>query len=492
MKRTIGLIMIMLLLAGAILAGCSGSNNPSDQKGDSGSDNGNNADSGNKVTITLWNRIATDMFDNVIAGFEEENPNINVKLVNLPQAGQDVAQFQAAITSDELPDLFVRPTTYSLTQLVGLGKLHSLDDIFPESIHDQYTAGTFTEGMTMVDGKVYVFPLFSSLHGSLMMYYNKNVLNELGIAESDIPKTWDEFRVFGKEIYDKSGGQKYALTFGAMTNYMDNYLLNQLSAPISPETGMNYSSGRYEWNTAGMKETMNYFKQLYDEKVLHPSTIDSDTGKAYSLMKSGQVAFMIQGNWGGDYLTTDEGDNVFTTDEWGVVPLPTKDGGPSFQYFEGGAGESVSVAHNTKHWEEVKLFLEYLKEHIYTDIVSTGSTLPSKKIELLGDIESPFPQYDTIGEIMLQSKVLTPSVYKRSPDATEVMKQFQSYLPRENVGTIFLAYLTGQIDNLDQLLQQLTDDYNRALDKAIGESGGKITREDFIFSDWVPGKPYEG
>ena len=246
-----------------------------------------------QVTITMWNRLGKDTFDSVIAGFQEKYPNIKVKLENMPEAGGDVAQFQAAINGNELPDVFVRPTGYTISQLVKLDKVHSLDEVFPADTHGNYTDGTFAEGYGSIEGTVYTFPLYSSLHGALMMYYNKNVLEDLGYTEADIPGSWEEFMTFGKELHEKSGGKTYALTFGAATNYLSTFLLNQLSAPISPESGFNYKTGQYNYNTPGYIETMQYLKKAYDEKVLHPATIDADTGKAYSLIKTGEAAFMI-------------------------------------------------------------------------------------------------------------------------------------------------------------------------------------------------------
>ena len=103
-----------------------------------------------------------------------------------------------------------------------------------------------------------------------MMYYNKNVLEDLGYTEADIPGSWEEFMTFGKELHEKSGGKTYALTFGATTNYLSTFLLNQLSAPISPESGFNYKTGQYNYNTPGYIETMQYLKKAYDEKVRIP------------------------------------------------------------------------------------------------------------------------------------------------------------------------------------------------------------------------------
>jgi raffinose/stachyose/melibiose transport system substrate-binding protein len=498
MKKSFAWFAVFILFVVMVLSGCSGSggsnteNTPSKETKNSESQNQNTQKPSEappkEVTLTLWNRLQTDLFNATIEGFQKKYPHINVKLVNLPQAGGEAAQYQAAINGKELPDMFVRPTTYTLAQLKGLNVLHSLNEVFPKGEYDQYTAGTFSEGISMINGQVYQFPLFSALHGSAMLYYNKKVLDQLGIKEADIPRTWDKFMELGKEIYKKSNGKIYGMIFGGATNYMDLYVVNSNANAISPESGMDFRTGQYNYATPGVIETFQFFKKAYKDKVLHPSTIDGDTGKAYSTLHNGEVAFMVQGNWGGSYLINDK----FTANDWGVVPLPTKSGNDAYQYFEGGSGEHLYVNQDTKNWPEVKLFLNYMKDNIYSNIVKTGSTLPSKKMEYVKEASMPFPQYKTISDIMTKAKVLTPSVFIHNTDANDVLKNFVSYLPKDNLGALFLAYLQGQIpdSDLDGALKKYNETYNKALDKAIENSKGKVKREDFIFKDWVPGKDY--
>lgn len=490
MKKYSLLMLSVMMLVSIILSGCAknennGGNAPNPT-------NGGASAAPEQVTITMWNRLGKETFSNVIDAFQKQYPNIKVKLENLPEGGGDVAQFQAAINGNELPDVFVRPTGYSLSQMVRLDRVHSLDEVFPADTHDNYTDGTFAEGYGSIGGTVYTFPLYSSLHGALMMYYNKSVLEGLGYTEKDIPTSWDEFITFGKEVYEKSGGNTYALSFGAATNYLATFLLNQLSAPISPESGFNYKTGQYNYKTQGYIETMEYLKKAYDEKVLHPSTIDADTGKAYSLIKTGESVFMIGGNWSGDYLSSDDKGNAeaFTSDDWGVVPIPSKDSGPQFQYFEGGSGEYLYVSKETKHWPEVKIFLEFLNENMYAEVINSGQTMPSKKFELVEGAEPPFEQYNQIAQMMVDFKRLTPTVYENNPAATEVMSQYSGFAPKDNIGTIFLGYLQGQFKDLEKPLQKLTDDHNAALKRAIDGSDGAVKLEDFIFPDWVPGENY--
>ena len=101
-----------------------------------------------------------------------------------------------------------------------------------------------------------------------------------------------------------------------------------------------------------------------------------------------------------------------------------------------------------RDWPEVKVFLDYLNENMYAEIVKSGQTrLP--KIELIEGAESRFEQYGTISEMMVELR-LTPTVYLNNPAATDVMSQYSGFAPKENIGTIFLGYLQGQLKDLER------------------------------------------
>ena len=166
-----------------------------------------------QVTITMWNRLGKDTFDSVIAGFQEKYPNIKVKLENMPEAGGDVAQFQAAINGNELPDVFVRPTGYTIS-LVKLDKVHSLDEVFPADTHGNYTDGTFAEGYGDRRNRLHVPVIF------FLTRRANDVLQQERAGRSRLYGSGYPGFVGG--VYDIRQGapreirrQTYALTFGA-------------------------------------------------------------------------------------------------------------------------------------------------------------------------------------------------------------------------------------------------------------------------------------
>jgi ABC-type glycerol-3-phosphate transport system substrate-binding protein len=476
MSKIIRFMLAVLLPSVVLLSGCSISYHATDT---GNTVLNNSGQSGAEVTLTLWSRTNTQNFEKTIQGFEQDYPNIQIKLMKPPEAGKEKEL-------DVLPDLFAGPTKETINQLVKLDKVHNLDDIFPKTKYNQYPPGTFAEGLTMVDGSVYQFPLMSSLQGGTMMYYNKSVLGKLGIKESEIPKTWEDLMRVGKEIYQKSGGEIYALQFDGKSIGIDRDIIEQSAPVISPEYGLrgfNFAKGEYDYNLPGVKETFGFFKKAYDEKVLNPATLSAESGTSLSSLKAGKVAFIFEGFAGGNTLRNPPSVN------WGVAPIPTKDGKPSYMYIQGGSPEGLYVNKKTKHWAEVELFLEYMSDYFYRETIYLGSKMPAMKLDAI-EIYFPYPQYEIMAKVMAQSGMLAPNVYKRNSDMVDVIAQFNRYKPSDNIGNVFLRFMSGQFDSPAQALQTLSDDNNKALDRAVKESEGKVTKEDFIFSDWVPGKPY--
>jgi hypothetical protein len=89
---------------------------------------------GDRVTLTLWNRTDTKLFEYVIKDFEQDLPDIHIRLMNSSKTGEEKATDQLVVSSDDLPDMFiVESTDYPITLLVKLGKMHNLDELFPKT-----------------------------------------------------------------------------------------------------------------------------------------------------------------------------------------------------------------------------------------------------------------------------------------------------------------------------------------------------------------------
>ncbi|ASN06288.1 ABC transporter substrate-binding protein [Virgibacillus necropolis] len=439
----------------------------------------NSADDSGKTVLELWNNVAAgrSYFPKLIEAFEKEHPDIKIELNNLNVESSE-AEYQAAISDKSLPDIF-STDAFTINELVDLDLVHELDDLFPKDVRAEYTEGVFDEGNASLNGHTYLFPVYKG--GTYYMFYNKKVLEDLGIDK--VPRTWGELNKVGQKIYKKSDGASYGLIYGGQSDWLVNAITKLFASELSPESGYDYKNGDYKYATEGYIETMKYMKDLLDNKALSPSTLETDSTVARELFVAGQAAFLIDGNWTGQLLHED-GFN-----DWGVVPLPTKNSdGKQYAKFGLVSNDGLYVAKNTEHWEEVKTFMEFLRENIYQEILKDGEPLIAKDVADF-DVDLPFKEMNKISDIFLDMSIRVPNPIVVNPKTQEVKLELQKNAPDAAPGSILMGYLTGQVNDLQDELQKYEDGYNKAFTDAI-KGHEEVTREDFKFPNWVPYEPY--
>lgn len=486
MKKAFSIAMLSVLTTGAVLSGCSSSTgeSSSDKSGDN-----------KQVTLTFWHRWpeSQPIFEKAIKEFEASHPNIKINMPTIASA-QYAAQLQAAVASNDLPDIFSNQAAVPTDQLYQLGLIHELDDLFPQQKKEEFYEGTWTDGFTTMNGKVYALPHFTPRRFAHVMYYNLDVLKSAGLSEKDVPKSWDELIAVGKKIREKNA-EVYPLILGVKTDWLMGGFIGQMASAIYPDVlpndgayaGFNYKKGEYEHNSAGIVQTMKFIKQLQDDKLLHPNSLVIDYREASALFAGGKAAFVIDGT----FLTSElQQNNKFNN--FGVAPLPTKDGKPQYYAFQGETKASVHVSKNTKHYEEVKQFLQFYMDRIYTMQLEAGVE-GSPIIAQNEKTKTTNAQFMQAQKIQDQTFVLSPHQYIRNLAAIKVNTELNGKKPKENLGKILEGYMAGQIKDIEGTLGKLSADYNKALQDSIGKvaaGGSKISLNDYKFPNWTPLQPY--
>ncbi|MDQ0207327.1 ABC transporter substrate-binding protein [Alkalicoccobacillus murimartini] len=441
---------------------------------DAGSENGD-------VTLTLWNRYPELRvpFDELIANFEEEHPGIKVEKQDLP-LGSHEAQFQTALSENQLPDMFT--TAADLKELVDIEAVHSLNEVFTQDVKDQFYEGTWAENMTELEGEVYVFPFVSPQSGAYILYYNTDVFEQLGLTEEDVPSTWDEFEELGKFIYEESDGAIHGLSWNN-ESWSNDGIVNMMATAISPNTPwrFDFETGKPSFATEGILESAEYLKKLFDEGVMTPNSMEVDTAAAEASFIAGQSAFWISGNWTGTQLVNS---NQF--ENWGVAPIPTKNGDP-YYYPAGRQADGMHVNQNTEHWEEVKVFLEYSLEHLHEELyIKPGTAIPAK-MDVGG--EAPYPQFAEIQELMQQLAIPIPNPVQRNLEVIEFQRDNSSRLDFTGVGEPVVGYLTGAVPDIKSELEKMETTANEVFEDTLADHP-EVSAEEFVFPNWEPFTPY--
>lgn len=489
MKHRKGSLLWMLMSLVTLLAAC-GTPEPS-AGGDSGPAVKADKDGKKPVTIRLWYRWpeSEEAMKQTIQEFREQYPHITVDMPAVASQ-QYQAQLQAAISGNDLPDIIANHNSAPLDQLQQLGLVRDLEDLITPEKRKEFYEGTWTEGFTTMGGKVYAVPHFTPRRYAHVMYYNLDVLQKAGLTEKDVPKTWDEMIAVGEKI-KQIGGDVYPLILGVKTDWLMTGMIAQMATAISPDVipndQFNLKKGEYEYHSPGIAETYKFIKKLQDDKILHPNSLVIQYREASSLFAGGKAAFVIDGTFLSSELQMNNKFNNF-----GVAPLPTKDGKPQYYAFQGETKASMYVKKDTKHYEEVKLFLQFVMDKFYPKLLEQGVE-GSPIIAHNESVKVNNPQFMQAQEIQDKAFILAPHPYTRNISAISVFTEFNGKKPKENLGKILEGYLAGQVKDIDARLAQLSDDANKAFQEAIKKvngSGKSISPDTYKFPNWTPFEPY--
>ncbi|UOQ50431.1 extracellular solute-binding protein [Gracilibacillus caseinilyticus] len=431
------------------------------------------------VTLTFWNRYPElrGGFEQLIKDFEAEYPGIKIEKQETPEAE---TQLRTALSESNLPDMWTN--IVELSELVEVDAVKNLDDIFTEEVKGQFQEGTWYENGTTSDGSVYGFPLASPRSKAMIMYYNKDVFEMLGLSESDIPASWEEFKTIGQKIIEESNGAVYPIVWNN-PGWANEQLVSMMGTAITPEVPWqeNYKEGVPQVLTEGKIESAKFIKELLEEGLMAPQSVEIGLGEAEATFAVGQSAFLWSGDWVGRQLFKE---NEF--ENWGVAPLPTKDGKP-YYYPAGSEATSIRVNNHTENWDEVKTFLEYALEHLHETVyVNTGAGLPAKK-DVGG--EPPFEQYNDILELESELAIPVPKPAEFNKEVIAFNKAYRNKLEVGGIGDAVVGYITGNSEKLEEEIGKIDQDMKDAFLETL-EEFPEVSQDDYKYPNWVPFEPY--
>lgn len=159
------------------------------------------------VTITFYNyNLATasagaDATRELIAKFEEENPNIKVETVGVP-SNDIVTRLQADMAAGQQPDvaqLVFRDLIYIASDLGA----NALEDMAGPQGYAALTDGMISRGLDLgkVDDKTYGLAYTFS---TPILYYNADLFRAAGLDPENPPKTWAEVKAAADAIAEKT------------------------------------------------------------------------------------------------------------------------------------------------------------------------------------------------------------------------------------------------------------------------------------------------
>ncbi|UQX88124.1 extracellular solute-binding protein [Jatrophihabitans telluris] len=233
--------------------------------------------------------------------------------------------------------------------------LYSADDVLSSSVKSDLLDAFVKSGS--YNGKLYGMPDLSSARA---LFYNKTLFAKAGIAAP--PKTWDEFETDAKKLTALGNGTVgYAMPLGPEEAQAEFgiWLVNN--------GGDWKSGGKWTINSAQNVDTLSFLRKLaVEDKVTqnNPGKTNRTDG-AFPLFTSGKAGMIVGFSPLSAQLDKDK------KVEYGIAPMPTKDGSPAQTY---GVTDYLMAFKKSGNQAAIKAFydLYYAPDEVNTFIKAEG------------------------------------------------------------------------------------------------------------------------
>lgn len=237
-------------------------------------------------TINFFTMQLSPDFDHyflpMIEQFEAENPGITINWVDNPYDGYD-SRIITSMLGRNPPDV-INLSWDRLDHYAKWDTLVPLEEHLPPEVIDAYVTQLLEEGC-MYDGSVYALPWYSSASITL---FNRNILDEAGISEDEVPLYFDDIPEFARRISENTG---YAAFFPILTDGgASRTIMAEAGAPFLNEEGT-----RVAFNTPEAEEVLRYYQDLYEQRLIPREVITAAHRRPVELFTAGQLAIYSGG-----------------------------------------------------------------------------------------------------------------------------------------------------------------------------------------------------
>ena len=293
---------------------------------------------------------AAALIEQICADFNAENPDIVVEPVYTGNYDDTVTKIQTAIQGGTPPDVFVSLATQRFT-MASTGMAMPLDDLIAaDGEEGQAYIDDFLDGFMLdsyVDGQIYSIPFQRS---TMVLFYNKDAFEEVGLDPEDPPETWEEVVEYGQKLTNENRyGVGLALNSGSAQWAFTGFCL-QNSA--NGENLMTEDGKQVLFDTPENVEALQFWLDLQNKyQIMAPGIVQWTDLPTQFL--AGEVAMI--------YHTTGNMANINDNAEFefGTAFLPghkrvaAPTGGGNFYFASGISEERVQAA-----WKFIKFATE--------------------------------------------------------------------------------------------------------------------------------------
>ncbi|WP_328432391.1 ABC transporter substrate-binding protein [Streptomyces sp. NBC_00453] len=290
------------------------------------------ADGKSIVKIALWNYKSTPEFKALIDGFEAENPDIDVRPVDI-LADDYSDKVTTMLAGGDTTDVLTMKNVTDYSRFATRGQLRSLGSDVKKLDRAKYSGLDAFD----LDGDYFALPYRQDFW---VLFYNKKLVKGADLSHL----TWSDYAKLAKKLTKGKGDSK---VYGT---YLHTWR-SVIQAISAAQTGGDLLGGDYSF----FKDQYEMALDLQKSGAAMPfSTAKSQQIEYNSMLTTGKAAIVPMGTWWPARLLQEKAQGLHDVD-WGMAPMPQiTDDGKTVTF---GSPTAFAVNKNAKSSEAAEKFV---------------------------------------------------------------------------------------------------------------------------------------
>ena len=370
-KKIVGFMLCLCMTLG-LMAGCSSKEEGKEEAGtraetesDADTDTKTEVQNGGEIVTLTFMRTGTpevlrEIFDPIIASFEEEHPNIKIDMQDLGWADAEKTM-QIMASSQTLPDVMYHlPAT--IFDLADKGLIEDLTPYLDDELKEDMYASLLEAGK--YNDKQYMITCGGT---TLLYWYNTELFEQAGLDPDNPPSTWEEFLEAAKAIDEKTDAAGVAM-YGSPAGGETSFFFESLFA--SEVGGETWNGERYTYDLEENREaalnTLNFIKEM--TQYSQGSVEEFGRFDIRTLLRDGNVGMALDA-----INMQNQIQDGLDSGKFRVAQLPAGNSGKQISAVNAGG---FFIPTNSEHKEEAWTFLRYLMNTDNQKAHSTYGSIP--------------------------------------------------------------------------------------------------------------------
>ncbi|WP_435925084.1 ABC transporter substrate-binding protein [Paenibacillus sp. DYY-L-2] len=384
MKKSMMLLMTLIFVASAMLAGCgkSGNNNAPANEGQQTTNNGGGAatnDEPFEITIRHTQvgeskKFRLALLNDVVKKTEAAVPGLTIKLDGVDSEVNRKEKLRGEMAAGKPPEIFDVFGSPDAALYAKEGLMLDITPILEElGLKDKFsTLAPFT-----VDDKVYGLPIGGSIEG---FFYNKEYFEQKGLQ---VPKTLADLEQIAETI--KADG-KIPFAQASKDAWIPLMTTNNLwSYYAGPEITYGFKTGDTKWTDENVVKAIAKHKEWVDKGYYKKGELGFEYADMRNQIITGEAIMMMDGSWANSVFRDPEqaGDMVGKIGFFNMPPVNEGDQVVVMQDANNGYGFSAAVAEDPRKLQAVKEFIKNMwTDEMQLRGLKEDGVLPAMKMDL--------------------------------------------------------------------------------------------------------------